>query len=34
MGGWEGSWSLVTLPAPGSGLTEILFYDYGYVPLL
>ena len=31
-GGWEGSWSLVTLPTPGSGSNEIRLYDYGYYP--
>ncbi|MEK9772792.1 MAG: hypothetical protein VW576_04445, partial [Opitutae bacterium] len=28
--GWEGSWSLITLPAPGSGSSTIQIYDYGY----
>lgn len=32
-GGWEGSWSLVTLPSAGSGSSAILLYDYGYSPL-
>jgi len=32
-GGWEGSWSLVTLPSAGSGSSAIHLYDYGYSPL-
>ena len=28
--GYEGSWSLVTLPGQGSGTTAIQIYDYGY----
>ena len=31
-GGWEGSWSLLTLPIAGTGSTEINLYDYGYNP--
>ena len=31
-GGWEGSWSLVTLPEQGSGSSAIQLYDYGYNP--
>ena len=32
-GGWEGSWSLVTLPSAGSGSSAMHLYDYGYSPL-
>ena len=32
-GGWEGSWSLVTLPSAGSGSSAIHLYDYGYSSL-
>ena len=32
-GGWEGSWSLITLPTAGGGSSDILLYDYGYYPL-
>ena len=31
-GGWEGSWSLVTLPGQGNGSNAIQVYDYGYNP--
>ena len=31
-GGWQGSWSLLTLPIAGTGSTEINLYDYGYNP--
>ena len=31
-GGWEGSWSLVTLPGQGNGSSTIQLYDYGYNP--
>ena len=31
-GGWEGSWSLVTLPTSDSGSSVIELYDYGYYP--
>jgi len=31
-GGWEGSWSLVTLPSPSNGSAVIQLYDYGYYP--
>jgi hypothetical protein len=30
--GWEGSWSLVTLPEQGSASNAIQLYDYGYNP--
>ena len=32
-GGWEGTWSLVTLPSADSGSSAIHLYDYGYSPL-
>ena len=32
-GGWEGSWSLVTLPSEANGRDSIYLFDYGYSPL-
>jgi hypothetical protein len=31
--GWEGSWSLITLPNEANGLKTINLFDYGYTPL-
>jgi len=32
-GGWEGSWSLVTLPSEANDRDSIYLFDYGYSPL-
>ena len=32
-GGWEGSWSLVTLPSDANDRESIYLFDYGYSPL-
>jgi len=32
-GGWEGSWSLITIPSVANDRDSIYLFDYGYSPL-